>query len=354
MTTWDQHVKGLHSITRNGKSSWYVYYRLRDGKQRRSKIGSTTVISLKQAREIAKEILAKVALGQDPFGDRKKKSVTTVHDVFTKLFLDHYSQERFARSGHRKDVLYLYEKHIEPTFGKKPIEKVTAPQILEWHRGFRKTPILGNRAKAVLSKICNFAESIGHLPPGSNPAGSVPGFRENVRKRYATEKEIEKIVEVLSFYALMKPRQAAFLKILLLTGSRINALERAKWVDLTSVGGGAILRVQGKTGIDEIVISKKALAVIEGLPRIDEYVFGKFPRALWKKVKQQVGAKGLWARDLRRTFGTVGLSNGISRGAISELLNHRSEQTTKIYSLLVPKAKMLAANAISEEIERAK
>lgn len=351
MTKWDEQIKGLHSIERNGKTSWYVYYRLRDGRQRRSKIGSASIISLKQAREIAKEILAKVALGQDPFLERKVKSFHSVDSIFIDLMTEHYCQERYIVSGHADDVRYLYGKHVGKAFGKKDISKIRAPDINSWHKKFSKTPYLGNRAKALLSKIFSFAELKGVIPPGSNPCRAVSNFEEESRKRYATNEEIVKILNWLRFYdSPSNGRGVVFLKVLLLTGSRINALERARWEDFTTIGGGAILRVQGKTGIDEIVLSNEATKLVEGLPRGNEFIFGKFPKSLWNRIKKETGVKGLWARDFRRTFGTVGLSSGISRGILSELMNHKSEQTTKIYSLLVPKAKILAANAISEEI----
>lgn len=351
MTVWDEQIKGLHTITRNGKSSWYVYYRLRDGKQRRSKIGSVNIISVKQAREIAKEILAKVALGRDPFGENKNQKSRLVDSIFIDLVTEHYCQERYIASGHADDVTYLYKKHVGKAFGKKDISKITAPQINTWHKKFSKTPYLGNRAKALLSKIFSFAELKGLLPPGSNPCRAVSSFEEESRRRYASNEEIAKIMNWLRFYdSPFNGKAIVFLKVLLLTGSRINALERARWEDLTMIGGGAILRVQGKTGIDEIVLSNEATKLVEGLPRGNEFIFGKFPKSLWNRIKKETGVKGLWARDFRRTFGTVGLSSGISRGILSELMNHKSEQTTKIYSLLVPKAKLLAANAIAEEI----
>lgn len=349
MTIWDSQIKGLHQM----KEGWYVYYRLRNGKQRRSKIGDCRIISVKQAREIAKEILAKVALGEDPFGERKKKDLDTLGDVFSELYIEHYSQDKYIRSGYRQEALNRYRQHIEKRFGKRSIESITALEIKEWHRSMRKTPYLANRTKAILSKIFSYAESVSKIPPGSNPCRSVGNFEEKPRKRYATEAELKIIHSLLTKYQATYPREVGFIRLLMLTGCRPSSLERARHSDIVWVGGGAILHVQGKTGIDDIILSKTAIRVLEGLPRLkDDLVVGKFPRAFWERVRQEAGCEGLRARDFRRTFGTVALSSGISRGAISELLNHKSEQTTKIYSLLVPEAKMLAAKAVGEQIER--
>ena len=355
---WDDQIKGLHRIEKGDSEGWYVYYRLRNGKQRRSKIGDCRIISVKQAREIAKEILAKVALGEDPLGERKKKDLDTLGDVFSELYIEHYSQDKYIRSGYRQEALNRYRQHIEKPFGKRSIESITALEIKDWHKSLRKTPYLANRTKAILSKIFSYAESVSKIPPGSNPCRSVGNFEEKPRKRYATETELKIIHSLLTKYQSTYPREVGFIRLLMLTGCRPSSLVRARHSDIVWVGGGAILHVQGKTGTDDIILSKTAIRVLEGLPRFkaksseNDFVVGKFPRAFWERVRQEAGCEGLRARDFRRTFGTVALSSGISRGAISELLNHKSEQTTKIYSLLVPEAKILAAKAVGEEIER--
>jgi integrase len=71
---------------------------------------------------------------------------------------------------------------------------------------------------------------------------------------------------------------------------------------------------------------------------------------LWEKVSAEAGCPDLWARDLRRTFATVGMSSGIKMDTISELLNHKSVQTTKLYAKLNDDARVEASSAISNKI----
>src|SRR5690348_3406293 len=61
-------------IGANGKHlrSWIVQYR-HAGNARRYLIGSAEVLTAERARAAAKEILAKITLGQDPQGDRTER-----------------------------------------------------------------------------------------------------------------------------------------------------------------------------------------------------------------------------------------------------------------------------------------
>jgi hypothetical protein len=76
----------------------------------------------------------------------------------------------------------------------------------------------------------------------------------------------------------------------------------------------------------------------------------KMPRAFWKRIQNETGCKDLWARDLRRTMATVGLSNGVALGVIGKLLNHKSNQTTEIYAKAFETKKIEAVEVIADEL----
>jgi hypothetical protein len=50
----------------SGKKTWYVDYRRPNGKRTYHKIGPAEILTVMQARDIAKEFLASVTLGNDP------------------------------------------------------------------------------------------------------------------------------------------------------------------------------------------------------------------------------------------------------------------------------------------------
>jgi integrase len=76
------------------------------------------------------------------------------------------------------------------------------------------------------------------------------------------------------------------------------------------------------------------------------------PVRLWAKIRKEAGCPDLRARDLRRTFATVGMSAGLKMDQISEILGHRSTQTTKIYAKLNIDSQIESARAIADAIEK--
>ena len=75
---FDDELKGFGYRVRVGAGgkvlrSWIVQYRHRLG-HRRMTVGSAAALTAEQARGKAKELLAKVALGDDPQGDRRGRS----------------------------------------------------------------------------------------------------------------------------------------------------------------------------------------------------------------------------------------------------------------------------------------
>ena len=80
----------------NVNTSWVAQYR-RAGATRRALLGAGAVLSAEQARNAAKQVLAKVALGEDPQADkaeRRDKDRLSLRSV-----IDEYLASRRARCG---------------------------------------------------------------------------------------------------------------------------------------------------------------------------------------------------------------------------------------------------------------
>lgn len=349
-------VKGLHlKVLGPGRASIHLYYRTKNGTQRRPKIGDFPTMKLSDARRIAKEWLVEVARGGDPSRERKEsRAELTVGELFGLVMRKHWSAERFERSGWRKEVLNLWKNHLDKPFSAKKLSDVTAKDVRDWHEGLRPTPYSANRAKAVLSKLYSFAEREELRPQNSNPCALVEEHPEKKRERFATEEEIAKVGEILRREATKNPQAAAFLYLLILTGSRPRAIERALWseLDIFDREGKLFGRLSfdGKSGREEVIIPPQCMAVLKNLPyRENGTITGiKMPRRLWAKIKKEVGCPDLWARDWRRTFASVGLSHGVAPGIVGELQNHKDAQTRQIYQKLFPETRMEATSLIAE------
>lgn len=366
---WDKKspasVKGLHVRSRGeNKRSYMLYYKTRTGRERRPKIGSFPDITIAEARRRAKIILDQVATGADPSGDwQTTRSEPTIRDLYQRTLSTHWSDQQYITSGYRSDVILLWNKHIAPAFGDLRISELTLSRIRTWHRSFESSPYAGNRSLSVLSRILTTAEEDEVIRPGSNPCRLVKRHQERTRSRYATAEELRQLIPILQREYARHPNGVAFLWVLLLTGSRPRALERATWDQLEIITRDGrrfgVLRFAGKstakTGHDEVVILPEfALQMVEKLPRrLNNLLLNsKMPTRLWREIRAEMGCKDLWARDFRRTFATIAMSSGVNASLVGELLNHRSTQTTKIYAKLNDESRVMAATQTAKMIEQ--
>lgn len=370
-TIWDKgdraSVRGLHlRVAKNGAKSFYLFYRTRGGQQRRFKLGLLGGITLVEARKRATLILSRVSVGEDPKAEwNTSKAEMTVAELFEATVQGHWIPK--AQGGStwaEKDVHNFYKNQLSGPFGALRLSEVTPLRVREWHKRFeRQSTYAGNRALQVLSRMFNFAEEQELRAQHTNPCRLVKAHPEKKRKRYATIEEVQRIARILEREAFKHPVPVAFLYLLMFSGSRPIAIERATWDQLKEfeVNGekyGVLTfdgKSSGKTGQDEeVVLPPQAMRAISWLPRVPgRTITGmQMPRKLWNRVRKEAGCEDLWARDWRRTFATVGMSGGVNSGTIGELLNHHSSETTKIYAKVITDRKVEVASTIAGNIEK--
>lgn len=354
-TIWDDTVKGLHVRRRGGEPAFYIFYRTRAGQQRRFKLGDFPTLSLVDARSVARDILTAVARGEDPKGSwNKSRQELTLQGAFNVALEKHWSREKYVVSGWKKEVVAGWKNHLSKTFGGRKLSSVTAPEIREWHEKYAdSSPYAANRAKSILSRVYSFAEERGWMAPGSNPCSAVPDHPEVKRTRYAQGGEIPAVGKVLEREAVNHPAEVAYIYVLIFTGSRPRAIERCTLDNLERLQNGVgVLTFQGKSGREQVILPLQAMALLDKLPPDRETLTGiKFPRRFWEAVREEAGCRDLWARDWRRTFATVGLSNGLNLDGLGELLNHKDPETTRIYAKLLSEARVEMAAKIASKLE---
>ena len=280
-----------------------------------------------------------------------------IRDLFAKCYESHWNKPRYVDSGWAQEVKNLYEKNIKAAFGDRDCRELSAKEIRKWHEGMASRPTAANRSLEVLSRIYSFAEEDEIVSLGANPCRLVHAFTEKKRSRYGTEEELKKIGEALREELKAHPREATFCYVVALTGARPKKLAESRWDSIRRESGHGILVFEGKGTADSgeaevVVLPGIVLKLLESLPkREDRLIFGPIDyRPTWERIREKAGCPDLWLRDLRRTFASVGLSQGVGIDKIGELLNHRSAQTTKTYARLIPGARVVAAHQISRKI----
>ncbi len=345
----------------SGARTYYLRHRV-DGQQRELKLGTPAEITPDQARAIAREALAQVRAGQDPTEERRRRREAPTIDALAARHLQAHASRK--RSGRNDEI--LWRRHLLPAFARVRVAALTREQVREWH-ACHPQPATANRALEVLGVAMGLAEEWGWRPAGSNPARGVKAHPERQRRRYASAEELVRLRAALQRWEEAGPlalrwRFAQLVRLLLLIGARLREVMNAQWSEID--WGRGVLRVpaeRGKTGMSEVQLSDRALAVLReleaaggGSPWVIQGADPGRPlvgyRKLWLALLEEAGVADLRVHDLRHTFASYTLSAGQPLGVVGQLLGHRSTQTTSRYAHLVDDAARAAVERVSDDL----
>lgn len=346
-THWDEQVRGLHlRVSGAGRKAFYLYYRTKAAQVRHPKLADIGVLTLSQAREAAKETLAKVALGGDPSAEwRMERQAPKVADLCAQWLDDlaAHAKPKTVRENER-----IVNQYVNPRLGRLKAATVQHDDIEGAHQSLKATPYMANRVLAALSMLFNYAEKRRLRLPGTNPCRHVRRFPEDKRRRYMTHDEAPRVAAALAKYEEARPHAVAFIYLLVLSGARPDEISRARPEWLERVGDAGVLRLpDSKTGARPVYLPPQVMKLIDKLPVVRDATLLriKSPKDLWDLVRVEANVPDLRMYDLRHTFASAALEAGYSLDQIGELLGHASTQTTKRYAHLVEgKAHEAAAN----------
>jgi integrase len=343
---WDTELKGFGcKITPKGKRAYFVYYRTEGGTQRRPFIGEHGAVTAEQAREIARQWLAKVATGADPSKNRQLlREAPTVADVCDRFLRDHVAARNKPKTVH--DYERLIKLHINPVLGSHKIHEISRTNIVSFHHKLRETPYQANRALAVVSKIMNLSERWGYRSDGSNPCRHVEKYPEEKRERYLTREELLRLGSTLREIeekSTETPYVLGAILLLMATGCRLSEILTLQWKDVDR--DSKCLRLpDSKTGARLIHLNSMAegvLARLEKEPQNPFVIIGRVKgehlvnlEKPWRRIRKKARLNDLRLHDLRHTFASVGAGLGEGLPIIGKLLGHTQSQTTQRYAHL--------------------
>lgn len=353
----DDQVRGLHLRAFPNRKTFYLYYRTKTGEERRPKVGDYGVLTINDARRIARRLLIEVAEGKDPSGNTKAaRAGLTVNELIAEYEKRVLPKRRSARSI--KIVLAHVRKHL----GTKKVASLDLPDVEALHAAISLTaPIQANRAVATVSALLTLAERLQARPLNSNFCKLVERNPETKRKRYLRPgDEARAIGAALGKRLYGEQHEAAlFIILLLLTGARKSEIGQAKEVQRQ---GDKLILTDHKTaehiGAKTIYLPKAAVELLDDPLRPQHirrgYLVGVAdPRALWDTIRAECGVGDLRLHDLRHTFASIGIGADVSLSQVGALLGHTTAQTTKRYEHLIDDPARLAVNKIGETVTNA-
>ena len=367
---YDSELKGFGlKVSPAGARTWCVEYRPgargRSVSKRRMVLGSASTLTPDQARNAARDVLARVALGEDPAASR---SAAREMPTFREFAARYLAEEAEAKLKPRTVVNYeIYlRKHAIPVIGRIKLDRVTPSDIAKMHRQIGKAkPMTANRVVECISSVYRYAAICGLVSRGHNPTSHVEAFREQRRERFLNTEELGRLgdaireAETIGILweiddskptakhipkhrrTILDPHAAAAMRLLILAGARLREILGLKW-DYVDMERGLLLLPDSKTGPKAIVLNVPALAVLSALPRVGSYVIlgadsGEPRHDLnrpWKLVSKRAGLEGVRLHDLRHTHASFGASAGLGLPIIGKLLGHTQPSTTQRYAHL--------------------
>jgi integrase len=374
---WDAEIPGFGvRMTASGVTSFILDYRIA-GRQRRYTIGRYPEFTVAAARIEAGELRARIRDGHDPMEERhQSRNEPTVGELATE-YLERHATPNKRPSSLRMDR-QMIDNTIRPRIGKLRLKAIGRRDIEALHLSLKTTPYAANRLLSLLSKMFNLG--IQWKWTTENPARGVPRFQEGKRERWLTTEEIQRFREALDSYADQNAANA--LRLLMLTGSREGEVLKAEWEQFDFMRGVWTKPSHNtkQKRVEHIPLSKPALKLLQSM--MPKNVTGPlFPgakggvraslRRPWVQackasglvVAEQVQGKHrmitryrptVRIHDLRHSYASHLVSNGVSLQIVGKLLGHTQASTTMRYAHLQDETLRTATNRFGEIYTKAK
>jgi len=309
------------------KSVWYIDYSL-NGRRVRKKVGR----SKKMAELALKETELRIAKGEF-LGVAEPKKL-----VFDKL-CDEYLQFSKANkrpASHRRDTISVM--HLCVTFHERFIASISTSDLEQYKNLRRKevSPATVNRELSCIKHMFNKAIQWGYLT--KNPFVNVRKFKEPPgRLRYLTDVEIQILLNCCNGHTKDTVRMA------LNTGMRKGEILNLKWADVDMHNRVITVRESKNNETRNIPINDTLYTMLKEISthKRGYYVFANDNgkpygdiRTGFRKALKRAGIADFRFHDLRHTFASKLVMNGVDIRTVQTLMGHKDISMTMRYSHL--------------------
>ena len=379
----DSQLRGLYQRERVAGNKWVV-----KAKQRGVNtpvtitLGRVDVIDARSARRLAKEKLAMLAAGINPnlearksreegqqlgitlqeaveehleLRDLKPSTIKSYRQVISRSFED-WADNSIGNIS-RQDIVRRYQS-IQQGIAKRALQPEKANP-----RGLADAQKAMRYLSAVLNSYANDTYLGQPLLPDGNPVLVLKDKKARKklqeRKRFLESEERRDLFAELSRVRLpgytgkLKPAQADFVLLLMVTGLRLDEARLLKWENITD---STYTITNTKNGEDHTLpITSTVQSLFDRNQNDSPYVFsGKIVEvaSMSSVIKNAADAISIkfTAHDLRRTAATVAAQHSFSTDQIGRLPNHSNKSVTDAYVQRTAEALRPILQTIEDEI----
>ena len=351
-TVWDTRIPGLGVRVRpSGGRSWVLLVKT-DGRSKRVSFGPTDLKGVAEARRECRARLAEPEAAAEPM-----HAVPLFRDFVAGTWKEAHLNG--YKPSSRRGISALLNGRLLPAFGSKPLDRISQARVRKWFDEFSRTaPGNANHGLATLRQIMNFAVACGHIDV--NPMRGLKMNRRPALTRFLSRDEVTRLHDVLDRQTRKGSRQQAeMIRLLMLTGCRRGEIVNLRW---SEVREDLLELVDSKTGPRPVPLGAAARRILERQPRNGSpFVFPSpinpdRPRShelpLWNRVRREAGIEDVRLHDLRHTFASHAVMNGVPVPVVSRLLGHSNTRMTLRYAHLGDWEVAAAAERIGEALAR--
>tara|TARA_B100001093_G_scaffold256639_1_gene245401 strand:+ start:1024 stop:2244 length:1221 start_codon:yes stop_codon:yes gene_type:complete len=365
----DPKTLGLSAVITPRSKRFLFRYRIA-GQQRTMSLGPFPHLKVTDARRLAFTHHRQVVLGIDPLEEKNSVRATSSLAVF---FRDQYLPfiKLHKPSWHVDEG--LFRLHLDPVFGRKTFIQITPAMVTAYTERKKASGLSAgmiNQTLVLLGALFNRAHKWRIKNVSSSRRLDIQYLKDPPKlTRYLSENEHGALFKELnrSKNKMLK----FFIGFLLLTGSRRNEAAQARWQDFDFENAIWTIPKTKSGHFRKVVIADSVLDLLSVVKQFHReqlhtgscmYVFGNLKTGRpyqnlyrsWNKARCDAGLHDFRLHDLRHSFASILVNNGVSIYEVQNLLGHASINTTKRYAHLAPETLRKSAQVAADVYSLAK
>ena len=285
--------------------------------------------------------------------------------LYTKYIQETYMPHALATQRTAAQDWGLFRNHLFPAFGDKRLTDITRADIAKFIQEKREAGLMSSTCNRILKASFSYAEGIELITRAQNPTRMIKPFREPPhRDRFLSHEEAQRLLQYVS--ASNSPMLKFIIPFLLLTGARKGEAIHAEWTHINMATRTWIVPLSKNGRPRFITLSNGALTILEKVKAFTRERMGEcqyvFPNIVtgkpyiqifhpWNVARRKAGLMDVRIHDLRHSFASILVNQGMTLYDVKELLGHSNIATTQRYAHLSKERLVEAASKAEHYME---